>query len=91
MIPKRHFSDYFDMKKVEQDAIADLLQIRRRHLMEEDSKIQGFNVGVNSGRVAGQTIFHCHVHLIPRRTGDLEDPRGGIRGVIPSRMKYHAT
>ena len=88
MIPKRHFSDYFEITKVEQDAISDLLRIRRRDLMDEDSKIQGFNVGVNSGKAAGQTIFHCHVHLIPRRKADLEDPRGGVRGVIPVKMKY---
>ncbi len=88
MIPKRHFSDYFDITKAEQDAISDLLRIRRRDLMDNDSKVQGFNVGVNSGKVAGQTILHCHVHLIPRRKGDLEDPRGGVRGVIPAKMKY---
>lgn len=51
-------------------------------------QVQGFNVGINSGQVAGQTVFHCHVHLIPRRAGDLADPRGGVRAVIPERAFY---
>lgn len=88
-IPKRHFRDYFDITEAEQRDISDLIKIRRKQLVEQDSTIKGFNIGVNSGNVAGQTIFHCHVHLIPRRIGDLEDPRGGVRGVIPSKMKYH--
>lgn len=90
-IPKRHFTDYFDITRVEQDAIYDLIRIRRKRLLDNDSAIEGFNVGVNSGKVAGQTIFHCHVHLIPRRKGDMADPSGGVRGVIPSKMKYHKT
>lgn len=88
IIPKRHFSEYFDMTKIEQSAIHDLLIIRKKQLMW-DTQIKGFNIGINSGQVAGQTIFHCHVHFIPRRKGDLDDPRGGVRGVIPSKMKYH--
>ncbi|NQW03683.1 MAG: HIT domain-containing protein [Acidobacteria bacterium] len=59
----------------------------------QDGKAQdvtGFNVGINSGESAGQTIFHCHVHLIPRRPGDVEEPRGGVRGVIPGRAHYKA-
>jgi diadenosine tetraphosphate (Ap4A) HIT family hydrolase len=66
----------------------DVLRIRRKQLLESDAAIKGFNVGFNSGAVAGQTVFHCHLHLIPRRKGDVEDPRGGVRGVIASRMKY---
>lgn len=88
LIPKRHFADYFEITRFEQDAINDLLRIRRKELIEADSKIEGFNFGVNSGMVAGQTIPHCHVHLIPRRKGDVNDPRGGVRGVIPGKMKY---
>ena len=87
-IPKRHFADFFEITKVEQDAIHDLIRIRRRQLFETDPKIEGFNIGVNSGEVAGQTIFHCHIHLIPRRKGDMDDPHGGVRGVIPGKMKY---
>jgi diadenosine tetraphosphate (Ap4A) HIT family hydrolase len=88
VIPKRHFSEYFDITQAEQNGIYELVRIRRKQLIEEDSSIEGFNVGVNSGKVAGQTVFHCHVHLIPRRKGDIEDPRGGIRGAIPNKMKY---
>jgi ATP adenylyltransferase len=88
IIPKRHFADYFDITKVEQDAINALLRLRRTQLLEEDKKIEGFNIGVNVGEAAGQTIFHCHLHLIPRRKGDHEAPRGGVRGVIPQKMKY---
>ncbi len=88
VIPKRHFADYFSIAKVEKDAIDDLLQMRRKQLIESDCTIQGFNVGVNAGEVAGQTVFHCHIHLIPRRKGDVEDPQGGVRGVIPQKMSY---
>jgi ATP adenylyltransferase len=88
IIPKRHFANYFDMNRVELEAIDDLTRIRRKQLLETDPAIRGFNVGVNSGVVAGQTIFHTHIHLIPRREGDTEDPRGGVRGVITGRMNY---
>ncbi|MFG6585639.1 MULTISPECIES: HIT domain-containing protein [unclassified Sulfitobacter] len=53
-----------------------------------NADVQGFNVGINAGEAAGQTVFHCHVHLIPRRRGDVASPRGGVRGVIPKRQKY---
>jgi diadenosine tetraphosphate (Ap4A) HIT family hydrolase len=56
--------------------------------MEEDSSIKGFNIGINVGEVAGQTIFHCHIHLIPRRKGDVENPRGGVRHIIPDKGFY---
>jgi formylmethanofuran dehydrogenase subunit E len=82
VIPKRHFADYFDASKIERDAIQDLLHVRRQQLRETDPTIEGFNVGVNSGAVAGQTVFHCHVHLIPRRKGELNDNRSGIRAMI---------
>jgi formylmethanofuran dehydrogenase subunit E len=82
VIPKRHFADYFDALKIEQDAIQDLLHVRRQQLRETDPTIEGFNVGVNSGAVAGQTVFHCHVHLIPRRKGESNDHRRGIRAII---------
>ncbi len=89
IIPKRHFLDYFNITKVEADAVYDLVRIRRKQLLEKDSQIEGFNMGINSGEVAGQTVYHSHLHLIPRRKGDLKDPRGGVRGVIPDKMKYH--
>ena len=56
--------------------------------MDEDNSITGFNIGVNQGESAGQTVIHLHIHLIPRRNGDVTDPRGGVRGVIPSKQKY---
>jgi ATP adenylyltransferase len=87
IIPKRHFSEYFNITKVEQYSISELLTVRRKQLIE-DTQIKGFNIGVNSGQAAGQIIFHCHIHLIPRRKGDIDDPRGGVRGVIPDKMKY---
>jgi ATP adenylyltransferase len=88
VIPKRHFSNFFEITKVEYDNVFDLLCIRQKQLLETNPDIQGFNIGVNSGEVAGQTIPHCHVHLIPRRPGDVEDPRGGVRAVIPTGSKY---
>ena len=61
---------------------------QRATILEADSTVLGFNIGINSGAVAGQTIFHAHIHLIPRREGDVVDPRGGVRGVIPSMQGY---
>lgn len=88
IIPKRHFGDYFDITEKEYVAVHDLIRVRRKQLLEHDNAILGFNVGVNSGEVAGQTIWHCHIHLIPRRKEDTPNPRGGVRGVIPDRMGY---
>lgn len=83
VIPKRHFPDYFDAKKVEQDAMQDLLHARRQQLLETDPSIEGFNVAINSGAVAGQTVFHCHVHLIPRRkSGQNSGRHAGMRSII---------
>jgi ATP adenylyltransferase len=88
IIPKRHVPDYFDLHQPEINAIHQLLNARKAWLQQSDPTIRGFNIGVNAGKDAGQTIFHCHVHLIPRRPGDMEDPTGGVRGVIPIRQKY---
>ena len=55
---------------------------------KNDKTIKGFNIGINSGKVAGQSIMHCHIHLIPRREGDVENPQGGVRGVIPLKQHY---
>ena len=65
-----------------------ILKKQKNELLQLDEKITGFNIGVNIGKDAGQSIMHCHIHLIPRRRGDVEDPRGGVRGVIPSKQKY---
>lgn len=88
VIPKRHVADYFDLYQPELNAINQLLAKIKDELIIADSSITGFNIGINSGQSAGQTIFHCHVHLIPRREGDVEDPRGGVRGVIADKQKY---
>ena len=88
IIPKRHVADYFDLYQPELNAIHRLVAEQRKAILEADSSVLGFNIGINSGAVAGQTIFHAHVHLIPRREGDVVDPRGGVRGVIPSKQEY---
>jgi len=88
IIPRRHFADYFDLHQPERNAIERMLHRCRDDLMADDKSIDGFNMGVNSGQSAGQTIFHVHVHLIPRRTGDMDNPRGGVRGVIPDKRIY---
>jgi len=90
IIPKRHFPEWFDATQAEREAMSDLLHIRRSELLESDNTIQGFNIGANCGEVAGQTVFHCHIHLIPRRKGDIENPRGGVRGVIHRKMGYES-
>lgn len=88
IILKRHVIEYFDLSNTEVIAVNDLLKICKEQLLEDDKNISGFNVGVNCGEVAGQTIGHCHVHLIPRRKGDVSNPRGGVRGVIPEKKAY---
>lgn len=88
IIPKRHFPEYFEIEKKELMDVHDLLLKVKNHLVEQDPKIEGFNIGINSGSVAGQTIFHLHIHLIPRRVGDVKYPRGGIRHLIPEKGYY---
>ncbi len=88
IIPKRHVADYFDLDKAEVDAIHELVHKQKNRLLSLDTSITGFNIGINIGKDAGQSIFHVHVHLIPRRHGDMTDPKGGVRGVIPEQQKY---
>ena len=88
IIANRHVSDYFELNEIEIKDLNEILKNQKKQLLELDKEISGFNVGVNIGKDAGQSIMHCHVHLIPRRNGDVEDPRGGVRGVIPSKQKY---
>ena len=88
IIPKRHAADYFDLYQPELNAIHQMLTEQRQVILDVDATVLRFNVGVNSGSDAGQTIFHAHIHLIPRREGDVVDPRGGVRGVIPIRQGY---
>ena len=88
IIPHRHVSNFFDLNDNEFKNLSNVLKKQRLSLLDLDKKITGFNVGVNAGSDAGQSIMHCHIHLIPRRKGDIENPRGGVRGVIPSKQKY---
>ena len=90
VIPRRHVSDYFGLTKDELLACHDLIHRVREMLLAEDTNIAGFNIGVNAGAAAGQTILHCHFHLIPRRSGDVENPRGGVRNVIPGKGDYNS-
>ena len=87
-ITRRHVEDYFYTTDKERRAIDELIIQRRAQLLKEDESIAGFNIGINSGKVAGQTIFHHHVHLIPRRKMDIENPKGGVRSVIPEKKIY---
>jgi len=88
IIPKRHVSDYFELYQPEVNAVHSLLAEQRQIIQSVDPSVTGFNVGINAGQDAGQTIFHAHIHLIPRRKGDIDQPRGGVRGVIPSKQAY---
>ena len=81
--PHRHVSDFFDLNNDELNDLSKTLKKQRKLLLNLDKRITGFNVGVNSGIDAGQSIMHCHIHLIPRRKGDMKNPKGGVRGVIP--------
>lgn len=88
IIPKRHVSSYFELTIEEKLACDQLLNSVRDLLVASDPTIEAFNIGINIGEAAGQSIFHCHIHLIPRRSGDTEHPRGGIRHVIPHKGCY---
>ena len=88
IITNRHVDDFFNLTKDEMNDLDEVLKTQKKELKKLDKKISAFNVGVNVGKDAGQSIMHCHIHLIPRRKGDVEDPRGGVRGVIPEKQKY---
>lgn len=87
IIPKRHVADFFQTTGAERTALLALLDQAKFYL---DDKLApaGYNIGINVGEVAGQTIPHVHLHLIPRYKGDMKNPRGGVRGVIPARQSY---
>ena len=87
VIPKRHVGSFFAISSEERSAILNLLD-QARSAAEDEFAPDGFNVGINDGPAAGQTIFHLHVHLIPRYLGDVDDPRGGVRWVLPEKADY---
>ncbi len=88
IVPKRHILDYFELTNDELLACNDLIKKIKKKIQNEDKTVDGFNIGTNSGVAAGQSIMHCHIHLIPRRKGDVDNPQGGVRGVIPSKQHY---
>lgn len=87
IVPKAHAADYFDLAEAVQADLWRLVAEVKGRLDEEFSPA-GYNVGINIGAAAGQTVFHVHVHLVPRYAGDVPDPRGGIRHVLPQRARY---
>lgn len=87
IIPLRHEANFFASTPDELEAIWDLVT-RSRELLDRQYHPDGYNLGVNVGEAAGQTIAHAHMHLIPRYRGDMQNPRGGVRGVIPGKQQY---
>ena len=88
IILKRHTASYFELDDSEKISLISILDKQKNSLLQNDSTITGFNIGINDGVDAGQTIMHFHAHLIPRRTGDVQNPRGGVRGIIPEKQNY---
>ena len=84
---KRHVENFFDITKEEREAIFNLID-EARLMLDQVYSPEGYNIGVNCGKVSGQSVMHVHVHLIPRYSGDTVSPNGGVRGVIPEKMKY---
>jgi diadenosine tetraphosphate (Ap4A) HIT family hydrolase len=88
IIPKRHVKDYFEMSDEELLACNDLIAKIKNEILTKDKTVKAFNIGTNAGKISGQSIMHCHIHLIPRREGDVENPQGGVRSVIPKKQHY---
>ena len=88
IVPKRHVETYFDLTKEEIQSCNELILKTKDKILKQDSSVKGFNLGTNAGKSAGQSIMHCHIHLIPRREGDVENPQGGVRSVIPKKQHY---
>jgi diadenosine tetraphosphate (Ap4A) HIT family hydrolase len=87
IIPKRHVESFFDLYQNEYEAVLEAIQQQKKRL-DERYNPDGYNIGVNVFEAAGQTVHHVHIHLIPRYNGDTKNPRGGVRGVIPSKQSY---
>lgn len=91
IVPRRHAATFFDMTYAEVEAATRLLHQSKSRLQARDPAISGFNFGTNAGVSAGQSVFHAHIHLIPRRDGDQENPRGGVRKIFPDKAQYRKT
>ena len=89
IFPKRHIENFFELNDNELLACNDLINKIKNKVQADDKTIKGFNIGSNLGKVAGQSIMHCHIHLIPRREGDVDNPQGGVRAVIPEKQHYN--
>lgn len=87
LIPKRHIGSFFELSAMERSDILNLLDCAKV-MVDKEFQPQGYNIGINDGPCAGQTVPHLHIHLIPRYTGDSLDPRGGVRWVLPEKAKY---
>jgi diadenosine tetraphosphate (Ap4A) HIT family hydrolase len=87
IIPKRHFGSWFESTDEEQIGLMELLT-KAQKVLEKEFSPNGYNIGINDGPAAGQTVPHLHMHLIPRYKGDVEDPKGGVRWIIPEKAKY---
>ena len=88
IVPKRHVETYFELTNEEIQACNELIMETKEKILKQDFSVKGFNIGTNAGKSAGQSIMHCHIHLIPRREGDVENPQGGVRSVIPKKQHY---
>ena len=87
VIPKRHVADYFDLTVEEQNELWQLVN-RCKIILQDRFHPDGFNIGINVGEMAGQSIFHVHIHLIPRYKGDMKNPKGGVRHILPGKGYY---
>ena len=87
VIPRRHVCSFFEISLIEREALFKILD-QAKNVLDSEFKPDGFNIGINDGPAAGQTVPHLHIHLIPRFKGDQEDPRGGVRWIIPEKAQY---
>lgn len=87
IVPNRHASNFFDLTAAEQRAVMELVE-QGKQWLENRYQPDGYNIGINCGKAAGQTVMHMHCHLIPRYTGDQDDPRGGVRWILPEKADY---
>ena len=87
VVPRRHVASLFDATRAELAALWALVDLAKAKL-DAEYRPDGYNIGVNIGQVAGQSVMHLHIHVIPRYAGDMDNPQGGVRGVIPDKQKY---